>query len=531
MTDIYMKLKMQTGYPSVWTGRMIFFLLCSILLYAGPCFAARNYEAEREAFSYMVMEMDLSPAAASGIMANIYAESEFNVTVVNRGSGAYGICQWLGSRKTSLKNYCNARGLDWSTMKGQLRFMEHELADIYPGTYNKIKNVSNDIDGAYKAAYTFCYEFERPSNKAYRSDQRGRFAKTIFWPEYGANCVRLTGSPEKEGIVLTWTAQLKKQYAVYRSTSENGKYRKIGDAVRTGSGSFTDTDVKKEKKYYYQLRSAKEPKNTAYWSNVLEIVNQQLVNDDNCTISLSKEIFTYTGKEKKPAVKIRYNGKKLKDGTDYSVTYEKNVNAGKKAAVIVTGTGNFGGSRKIFFRIQKAGQKLDKSSIIIPAGSKTEALDLGQKGELTLFSGDKKIVKVRGEKLLGVKTGITKLRVIAEETKNYKEKAITVTAVVVPKTPVLTGASFQNPSGADGKVRISWKAAGKPDGFQIRYTSESSFGKNAKKITISKSTVRKTVVRNLSADHVWRFQIRVIKKIKGKKYYGNWSSVLVLGEE
>ena len=183
------------------------------------------------------------------------------------------------------------------------------------------------------------------------------------------------------------------------------------------------------------------------------------------------------------------------------------------------------------FRITKAGQKLDRSSIIIPAGSKTEALDLGQKGELTLFSGNKKIVKVRGEKLQGVKTGITSIRVVAEENKNYKEKIITVTAVVVPKTPVLTGGTVLNSSGTGRKVRINWKASGKPDGFQIRYTSESSFGKNAKKITISKSTVRKAVISNLAADKVWRFQIRVIKKIKGKKYFGKWSDALVLGEE
>jgi len=42
-------------------------------------------------FDYFVEEMGLNKAAALGIMANIEAESEFNIDAGSRG-GAYGLC-------------------------------------------------------------------------------------------------------------------------------------------------------------------------------------------------------------------------------------------------------------------------------------------------------------------------------------------------------------------------------------------------------------------------------------------------------
>ncbi|MDO4400048.1 MAG: hypothetical protein Q4D27_03750 [Coriobacteriia bacterium] len=62
---------------------------------------------------------------------------------------------------------------------------------------------------------------------------------------------------------------------------------------------------------------------------------------------------TYTGKELKPAPTVTLDGATLKAGTDYTVSYKNNVNAGT-ASVVVAGTGIYGGSVTATFTINKA---------------------------------------------------------------------------------------------------------------------------------------------------------------------------------
>ncbi len=62
---------------------------------------------------------------------------------------------------------------------------------------------------------------------------------------------------------------------------------------------------------------------------------------------------TYTGSAIKPPVKVTFNGEALEKGTDYTVSYENNVNAGAAKATI-TGKGNFTGTKTLQFEIAKA---------------------------------------------------------------------------------------------------------------------------------------------------------------------------------
>jgi hypothetical protein len=59
---------------------------------------------------------------------------------------------------------------------------------------------------------------------------------------------------------------------------------------------------------------------------------------------------TYTGKGIKPSPVVRYNGKKLAKGTDYTVSYANNKNIGK-ATVTIKGMGKYKDSVKVTFRI------------------------------------------------------------------------------------------------------------------------------------------------------------------------------------
>lgn len=69
---------------------------------------------------------------------------------------------------------------------------------------------------------------------------------------------------------------------------------------------------------------------------------------------------TYTGAALTPAIKVAYASKTLKSGTEYTVSYTNNVNAGT-ATVTATGNGNYKGTASKTFKINPLG--LDKCTV------------------------------------------------------------------------------------------------------------------------------------------------------------------------
>ena len=129
----------------------------------------------------MVKELGLNNAAATGVLANIKAESSFRTDALGDGGTSYGICQWHNGRWSNLKKYCPD---SWKTLEGQLRFLKMELQTGYVKTLKALQSVSNNTAGAYKAAYYWCVLFEMPDHKQQRGRTRGEIAVTQFWPTY-----------------------------------------------------------------------------------------------------------------------------------------------------------------------------------------------------------------------------------------------------------------------------------------------------------------------------------------------------------
>ncbi|MCR5819229.1 MAG: MBG domain-containing protein, partial [Prevotella sp.] len=71
------------------------------------------------------------------------------------------------------------------------------------------------------------------------------------------------------------------------------------------------------------------------------------------TLTLEQTEFTYDGTEKKPAVTAKDEDHTLVLNTDYTLTYENNVNAGT-GKVIATGIGNYSGTKTAEFTIYQA---------------------------------------------------------------------------------------------------------------------------------------------------------------------------------
>lgn len=86
-----------------------------------------------------------SAQAACGVMGNIWAESEFKITVEEySGGGGYGLMQWTGSRRTNLMNWCRSNGHDYTTLDGQLNYF---LYEFYGGDSTWVSFANANCDG------------------------------------------------------------------------------------------------------------------------------------------------------------------------------------------------------------------------------------------------------------------------------------------------------------------------------------------------------------------------------------------------
>ncbi|MBQ6716597.1 MAG: hypothetical protein IJN21_08785 [Clostridia bacterium] len=137
-------------------------------------------------FRFIVDEMKLNKAAASGIIANIKYESGFRTDALGDNGRSYGICQWFDTRWSRLTNFCVSNGYNPETLEGQLWFMKYELEKHYPMVLNYLKNnVFENEQGAYDAAWYFCYHYEGPANRESVSKTRANYAKNTIWDRYG----------------------------------------------------------------------------------------------------------------------------------------------------------------------------------------------------------------------------------------------------------------------------------------------------------------------------------------------------------
>lgn len=140
----------------------------------GNTSTSSNYD---EIYSYLTNNMGLNRAAAIGIMANIRRESSYNPGSYN-GSQNYGLCQWGGSRYRNLMSYCQDNGLDYTSVNGQMHYIEYELNGSYSGVLSQLQSVEDSADGAYAAGYIFAEQYEVAG--AGFAEQSGETARSMY---------------------------------------------------------------------------------------------------------------------------------------------------------------------------------------------------------------------------------------------------------------------------------------------------------------------------------------------------------------
>lgn len=171
-------------------GKLLSVILAVILLVGSlsALSAAVNAAPNNETviYNFLVTTMGLNPAGACGVLVNIEYESDFDPHCYGDGGTSYGICQWHQDRFSRLRSFCAANGFDYTTVEGQLHYLNFELKNYYPSVYDYLRNVPNTSEGAYNAAYHWCYYFEVPANREYQASVRGSRAMSAYWPVYGS---------------------------------------------------------------------------------------------------------------------------------------------------------------------------------------------------------------------------------------------------------------------------------------------------------------------------------------------------------
>ena len=243
-----------------------------------------------------------------------------------------------------------------------------------------------------------------------------------------------------------------------------------------------------------------------------EIPALSRISISKASVTLSTSTYAYDGKAKKPGVTVKLNGKTLKNGTDYTVSYSNNTKVGT-AKVTIKGKGNYTGSVSKTYSIKNNFKKATVSGISTKAFTGkniTQSITVKYNGK-TLKNGTDYTVSYSNNKNIGTAT-------VKVTGKGSYAGTITKTFKINPAKQ-----EIQKLTAKSKAFFVDWAQKGSATGYEIQYATNSKFT-SAKKVTIKNNKTDKTTVSKLSGKKKYYVRVRSYTTVKGTKYYGAWSA-------
>ena len=243
-----------------------------------------------------------------------------------------------------------------------------------------------------------------------------------------------------------------------------------------------------------------------------EIPALSRISISKASVTLSTSTYAYDGKAKKPGVTVKLNGKTLKNGTDYTVSYSNNTKVGT-AKVTITGKGNYTGSVSKTYSIKNNFKKATVSGISTKAFTGkniTQSITVKYNGK-TLKNGTDYTVSYSNNKKIGTAT-------VKIAGKGSYTGTVTKTFKINPAKQ-----EIQKLTAKSKAFFVDWAQKGSATGYEIQYATNSKFT-SAKKVTITNNKTDKTTVSKLSGKKKYYVRVRSYTTVKGTKYYGAWSA-------
>ena len=243
-----------------------------------------------------------------------------------------------------------------------------------------------------------------------------------------------------------------------------------------------------------------------------EIPALSRISISKASVTLSTSTYAYDGKAKKPGVTVKLNGKTLKNGTDYTVSYSNNTKVGT-AKVTITGKGNYTGSVSKTYSIKNNFKKATISGISnksYTGKNITQSITVKYNGK-TLKNGTDYTVSYSSNKNIGTAT-------VKVTGKGSYAGTITKTFKINPAKQ-----EIQKLTAKSKAFFVDWAQKGSATGYEIQYATNSKFT-SAKKVTITNNKTDKTTISKLSGNKKYYVRVRSYTTVKGTKYYGAWST-------
>ena len=174
---------------------------------------------------------------------------------------------------------------------------------------------------------------------------------------------------------------------------------------------------------------------------------------------------TYSGAALTPNPVIKDGSKTLAEGTDYTLSYSNNVNAGS-ASVTITGKGNYSGTQTAKFTINPATAEIAANAVTKAIGTADPALTATVTGAVNGQKLNYTLTRAAGET-----AGSYTITVTPGSNPNYSvtTKTGTLTIAPEPSSVALSAAQMSLNAGASGKLTASLQPAGAMT--QLSYSS------------------------------------------------------------
>ena len=245
------------------------------------------------------------------------------------------------------------------------------------------------------------------------------------------------------------------------------------------------------------------------------------------SVKLSTSTYVYDGKAKNPGVTVKIGDRELKNGVDYTISYQNNVNIGNSAKVVVTGKGIFKGSVSKTFVIKMAAPA--KTSV--SAGNGAAGITVKWK---KAARADRYVVMKKAGNAKNWTT-VTTTKALSYTDKNVKNGSKYIYAIkpvgsggAAAYTAVTTyrlsqGKITNIKSAAKNKCTVTYGKNAGATGYKVMYSTDSSFKKSVKVCRISGNKKTSMTIGGLAAGKRYYVRVQGFKKVGKSYYYGAWS--------
>ena len=531
---------------TAWTAAILLLAAASLPLCTTVAEAAAQTK-QRTVFNYLTKTLELTPAAACGLMANAERESDFNPRATGDHGTSYGIFQWHATRFSALQNYCSSHGLDYRTMRGQLTYLGHEMQTEYASVYRYLKTLDNDAYSAYRAGFYWCYHYERPAGYLSASVSRGELARQKYWPRYGKPTVEKPAvkprTPVLTGTSVSGSISEGRRIELAGRISSNVELTKVtaGFLLMNGNPAGTASVSPGENTYdLNQLAGEIHSESLEPGSYIFEVT---AANAGGTEVLLRQTVTVLAKKDERKDENVQFL---CVDNRNLA------LEVGEKGVQL---TGNTS-ARSTHFQVVQAGN----GWFSVRSLSTNQYLTAAADGRLLLsaWSGDDtqlwqflkaagtmmtlvprsfagRMVTVGGELAAGisVKMGDGAL----DKTQLFRIVSVQDAAAIVK--PAVQDGSLEGAgslkkmslrsvtSPAKGQIRVTWKRDLTADGCEIQASASAKFPLSGRKTaSAGSSRTQKCTLKNCRSGKTYYVRIRAFRKEGSGKTYGSWSRLL-----